>query len=70
MASKYNKPGTVVSNCTFTAQAGEPHKPDTVRAATVLAEVLLQQAKAVSDVAAMLKGTHPGVMQAGINIQG
>lgn len=62
--------GTTIQHCTFTAAAGNCQSPEVASAASRLADALVAQAKAVSDIAFMLKGTNAGVMQTGIHLEG
>ena len=61
---------TTVSNCSFVAEAGKPLSDAGMGVAGTLAAALLQQATAISDVAAVLRGSAPGVMETAIKIGG
>jgi len=70
MGTKATPVGTTIQNCVFTAEAGKCQSPAVAAAASRLADALVAQARAVSDLALVLKGTNNGVMQTGITVQG
>jgi len=74
MATKKSQPQpnqTSISHCNFTntAESGATQPPEVCSAVIALAEALSAQAKAVSDLAFVLKGTSPGICNGpGLNI--
>jgi hypothetical protein len=69
-ATKERTPITNIQHCNFVAEAGKIQSPEVVGAVTRLADALVAQAKAVSDLSFMLKGTTNGIMQTGIYLEG
>ena len=70
MKTKAAPQGTTIEHCNFVAESGKCQSPEVVWAVARLADALVAQAKAVSDLAFMLKGTTNGIMQTGIHLEG
>jgi hypothetical protein len=60
--------GHVVQDCSFVAHAGKPQPKAVAESVTALSKALVAQSQAVSDLAAVLKGTAAGTIQTGITM--